>query len=456
MALTPPIPLHPRPRAVVVAPGANLSLTPDDVDAALSGLLPAGGGGAEAGETRDVVLVQLEIRPESALRALERGSALGALTVLNPAPAPEGWSLTPPGGGWLRSVDVLTPNETELASICGVRPDEARGREEELARSLLDGGVRGAVVVTLGERGALLVGRDGPAASIPPPDDGGRPVVDTVGAGDAFSGALSSYLSAGSGLEEACAMACGYASLSVRSRGAQDSYPRHDELPDYLRLGGGGASPDVPTDGGGRRPRRITFVTGNPNKLAEVRRMLTSEDDEASSLVIDNAALDLPELQGSPEEIAREKCAAAAESVRGAVMTEDTSLCFRALGGLPGPYIKHFLDGMGHGGLNRMLDGFDDRGAVARTIIAYSEGPGREVALFGGETEGTVVPARGDGFGWDPVFEPTGGECSRGGIEGGRTYAEMSKSEKDAISHRSRAFARFRSYLAVDAQDVEA
>ena len=62
-----------------------------------------------------------------------------------------------------------------------------------------------------------------------------------------------------------------------------------------------------------------------------------------------------------------------------------------------------------------------------------------------------VVPARGDGFGWDPIFEPTDGECRRGGFDGGRTYAEMPKGEKDAISHRSRAFARFRSYLAKDA-----
>ena len=430
-----------------MAPGANLSLTPEDVDSALSRLLHGMDEGKTAREEangRDVVLAQLEIRPESALRALERGSSSEALTVLNPAPAPKGWSLS----SWLRHVDILTPNETELASICGVGPDEVQGKEEDLARSLLDGGVRRAVVVTLGERGALLVDRDGAATSIPAPADDDRPVVDTVGAGDAFSGALSSYLSSGAELETACSMACGYASLSVRNRGAQDSYPKYDELPDSLRLDDDDAA-DEPT--GSPRPRRITFVTGNANKLAEVRRMLTSDGEGGSSLVIDNAALDLPELQGSPEEIAREKCAAAAKLIQGPCMTEDTSLGFRALNGLPGPYIKHFLDGIGHAGLNGMLDGFDDKGASARTIIAYTEGPGREVALFEGETEGTVVPARGDGFGWDPIFEPTDGECRRGGFDGGRTYAEMPKGEKDAISHRSRAFARFRSYLAKDA-----
>lgn len=57
-----------------------------------------------------------------------------------------------------------------------------------------------------------------------------------------------------------------------------------------------------------------------------------------------NAKIDLPELQGEPEDIAREKCRLAAEAVGGPVMCEDTCLCFNKLGGLPGPYIKWFLE----------------------------------------------------------------------------------------------------------------
>ena len=53
-----------------------------------------------------------------------------------------------------------------------------------------------------------------------------------------------------------------------------------------------------------------------------------------------NQKVDLPELQGEPDEISREKCRLAAEQVGGAVIVEDTSLCFNALNGLPGPYIK--------------------------------------------------------------------------------------------------------------------
>lgn len=60
--------------------------------------------------------------------------------------------------------------------------------------------------------------------------------------------------------------------------------------------------------------------------------------------------------------------------VGGAVMVEDTSLCFNAMGGLPGPYIKWFLKKLGHDGLNRMLAGFDDKSAYAQCIFAYSAG----------------------------------------------------------------------------------
>ena len=82
----------------------------------------------------------------------------------------------------------------------------------------------------------------------------------------------------------------------------------------------------------------VTFVTGNAKKLEEVRSILGGEAD--LPIVLTSAKVDLPELQGEPDEISREKCRLAAERLGGAVMVEDTSLCFNALGGLPGPYIK--------------------------------------------------------------------------------------------------------------------
>ena len=94
---------------------------------------------------------------------------------------------------------------------------------------------------------------------------------------------------------------------------------------------------------------------------------------------------------------------------------------------------------MGHDGLNKLLAGYEDHSAVARTTFAFCAGPGAEVRLFDGCTPGKIVPPRGPtDFGWDPVFEPDGYTT---------TYAEMDKVEKNKISHRYRALAKLQEYL---------
>ena len=188
----------------------------------------------------------------------------------------------------------------------------------------------------------------------------------------------------------------------------------------------------------------ITFVTGNAKKLEEVRRILGTDtmDGNGSGLPyhLTNMKVDLPELQGDPVQVSREKCAAAVRKVGSAVIVEDTSLCFNALNGMPGVYIKWFLDSCGHEGLNKMLLGFDDKTAYAQTVVAFCPGPGKEPVVFDGRTSGKIVMPRGKlDFGWDPIFEPDEGK--------GKTYGEMSKHEKDSISHRSRAFSQLRDYL---------
>ena len=64
------------------------------------------------------------------------------------------------------------------------------------------------------------------------------------------------------------------------------------------------------------------------------------------------------------------------------VLTEDTSLCFNAMNGLPGPYIKWFLEELGHDGLNRMLVGFENKTAYAQCIIGYMSEELKEPLLF--------------------------------------------------------------------------
>jgi inosine triphosphate pyrophosphatase len=182
----------------------------------------------------------------------------------------------------------------------------------------------------------------------------------------------------------------------------------------------------------------LTFVTGNAKKLEEVVRILASGPE--SPFLLTSRKVDLPELQGDPIKIAREKCLTAAAAVGGGVITEDTSLSFTALNGLPGPYIKWFLDSCGHKGLNNLLAAYDDKSAYAQTTVAFCSGPGHEPVVFDGRTSGKIVPPRGPvDFGWDPIFEPNEGE--------GKTYAEMTKDEKDSISHRSRAFQQLRDYF---------
>ncbi|KAI9325649.1 putative ham1 family protein [Obelidium mucronatum] len=205
--------------------------------------------------------------------------------------------------------------------------------------------------------------------------------------------------------------------------------------------------------------RTVTFVTGNANKLKEVQAILAG----CPNLNLVNRKLDLPELQAASTrevnsaqywgfeqvlkpkycvftKVSIDKCRRAAEIIQSPVLIEDTSLCFNALNSLPGPYIKWFLDSLGHEGLNKMLDGFSDRSGYALCTFAYCEGPGKEVHIFEGQTDGTIVRPRGPlDFGWDPIFEPAGYNV---------TYAEMDKSVKNQISHRAKSLEKVKAFFA--------
>lgn len=183
-------------------------------------------------------------------------------------------------------------------------------------------------------------------------------------------------------------------------------------------------------------PKPISFVTGNVKKLEELVQILgTSFPRE-----IVNVKLDLPELQGEIEEICIKKATTAHIQIGGPVVVEDTCLCFNSMKGLPGPYIKWFLEKLGPEGLYTMLAGFEDKSAQAVCTFAYHPGvDGAKVILFQGRTEGDIVSPRGSrDFGWDPCFQPKGYNF---------TYAEMPKEEKNKISHRFKALDQLRNYF---------
>lgn len=139
----------------------------------------------------------------------------------------------------------------------------------------------------------------------------------------------------------------------------------------------------------------------------------------------------MDEYQGEPDDVTRAKCKAAYLAVQKPVIIEDTCLCFNAMKGLPGPYIKWFLDKLGPEGLYDMLRAWDDKSAYALCTFAYCDGNLDDIRLFQGRTEGEIVSPRGPrNFGWDPCFQPTGYNL---------TYAEMGPEEKNKISHRSKA-----------------
>jgi inosine triphosphate pyrophosphatase len=192
----------------------------------------------------------------------------------------------------------------------------------------------------------------------------------------------------------------------------------------------------------------ITFITGNKKKLEEVNKIVNSNSSTSSTSLpttstqtfeIQGLKIDLPELQGSPETIIIEKCRVASEIANGPVIVEDTSLCFNALCGLPGPYIKWFEDKIGLEGLNNLLMAYEDKSAYAKCIFAYTEGKGKKIHLMTGITNGTIVSPRGENnFGWDPIFIPEGYT---------ETFAEMDSNTKNLISHRYKALQILKTFL---------
>jgi ribokinase len=197
---------------IVVISGSNMRLTPRDVNEHRS--VFARGG---------VLLLQLEIPLRTVSRAAAIARQYGLRVILNPAPA----RILP--DSLLRRVDCLTPNETEAGILTGVAVTSLK-TAEQAARQLLARGV-GAVVVTLGSRGSLLVSRRGtclyPAKKVR--------AVDTTAAGDAFNGALAYALTKGKGMEEAIPFANDVATLSVTRFGAQRSMPTLADVHSFRR-----------------------------------------------------------------------------------------------------------------------------------------------------------------------------------------------------------------------------
>jgi inosine triphosphate pyrophosphatase len=166
----------------------------------------------------------------------------------------------------------------------------------------------------------------------------------------------------------------------------------------------------------------LYLITGNEKKYREAKLLIP----ELEMLIID-----LPEIQSAdPKAVVAAKLHEARKHHAGDLLVEDTSLHFDCLGGLPGPFIKWFLETLKPTGLHALASSMHDTKAQARTIIGYAKADGG-ILFFEGVTHGSIVAPRTDAiFGWDPIFLPDGHT---------KTYAEMTKEEKNAISHRGKA-----------------
>lgn len=156
--------------------------------------------------------------------------------------------------------------------------------------------------------------------------------------------------------------------------------------------------------------------------------------EEAARLgfAMERIDLDLPESQAlDPAVVAREKVEMAWDHLRRPVLVEDSGLEILAWGGFPGALVKWLEKTAGLDGIVRMLDPFPDRSARAVCAIACFDG--ERLLAARGAAEGAIAPApRGrGGFGWDSIFVPRDSD---------RTFAEMTPADKDAVSHRGRAW----------------
>jgi XTP/dITP diphosphohydrolase len=188
---------------------------------------------------------------------------------------------------------------------------------------------------------------------------------------------------------------------------------------------------------------RIVCASANPHKVEELARLLPSWVDlVARPSDIGDIDEDAPTLEGN----AIIKAVEIANHASEWAISDDTGLEVEALNGAPGVRSarfagEHATDAENRALLLAKLDGVMNRSARFRTVVALVSSKG-DIHFVGGECIGTIAESElGDsGFGYDALFIPTDGD--------GRTFAEMTGAEKDAVSHRGRALAQVPELLA--------
>lgn len=174
----------------------------------------------------------------------------------------------------------------------------------------------------------------------------------------------------------------------------------------------------------------ITFITGNQNKADYLAKYLGHP--------VDHVKLDLDEIQSLDlKEIVEHKVRQAYDKIKKPVIVEDVALEFAALGGLPGPFIKFFVEKVPFESICSMING-NSRKATARCVFGYFDG--KDVELFEGSLEGEIAeaPSGNNGYGWDKIFIPQGYEVTR---------ASLGEEEDQKTYLQIKPFAKLKEYL---------
>ena len=174
----------------------------------------------------------------------------------------------------------------------------------------------------------------------------------------------------------------------------------------------------------------LYFITGNKNKFEEAKLYLLP-------IELKQKEIDLIEIQSlDSKEVIEHKLKEATKHFKGEFIVEDVSFTLDSMNGLPGPLIKFFLKSIGKRGLYNLCKSFGNFKAEAKATIGYTNG--KEILFFEGIIKGKVVEPKAESdFGWDPIFVPE---------RSNKTFSEMTKEEKNLISHRGKAVKKFKEY----------
>ena len=176
------------------------------------------------------------------------------------------------------------------------------------------------------------------------------------------------------------------------------------------------------------------YVTSNPGKFAEAKLVLSPFNPKQIDF-------DIPEIQGTSEEIIYQKAKSVEQFLDKPFIVEDVAFSMEALNGFPGPYIKDFLYSVNDTGLFDLASKFENFRVSTTCYAAYCI-PGKSINIKKGSLSGTLVPAKGNtkhgNRSYNSVFQPDGFD---------KTLGQMSLEEHARFSHRAKALNQLKPLL---------